>query len=437
MKKLSFLFILVLLAQLAVAQGNFAKKISASDEAINDPKKKVVPKTWIARGDLFTQVAEAPADGLISGMDDVSIGLVLKAKPAETKTWTSADGTTYNIAIFDDKELYYAPQEGRNILQFYRITKTEVDEPMQKALEAYNQASTIDPKATANKSLKEGYQKLSALFKSAATADYFTGNYEGALENFKGEYACNSSIVVGMVDTITMYNIAFLASSLGKYDVAEEFFRKCIDNGHIKDGDLYANLADVMVRGGKESEAEQLLVEAYKKFPNNQAIIIGIINMYMQKGDDPLKALTYIHEAQKNEPENASLYNAEAMLYEKLGKPEEAAKSYRASIARDPNNFYAQYQLGYLHYQNAVEYSKKADDLPLNDQAGYDRYIKMISDELRSSIAPLEEAHRISPDEPIVIELLKNVFYRFKDESPEMEAKYTKYDNLFKASKQE
>jgi hypothetical protein len=49
----------------------------------------------------------------------------------------------------------------------------------------------------------------------------------------------------------------------------------------------------------------------------------------------------------------------------------------------------------------------------------------------RSSIAPLEKALALNPEESAPVELLKNVTYWLRDD-PGMQEKYDKYNALFK-----
>ena len=425
MKKLSTLLILLLIAQLAIAQGKFEKKLSTSDADIANPKKKEQVKTWVTRGNLFVEIAEDPAAGLMAGMDKVMINLQLKGqKPIETKEWKSdVTDEVYELQVFPDKDLYYN-KAGQ--LAFWTIKKTEVDKPLEKALEAYSHAKGIDAN---NKDLKTGYSNLAKAYNAISTDGYIRGDFNSALAGFKGLYQANTAL--GVVDTATMYNIAFIANLNGDYATAEEYFKKCIDNGFISEGAVYASLADVMKKEGKKDQAAQLLTDAYTKYPTNQSILISLINFYMESGDDPTKVIPIIKSAQANEPTNASLDYAEGSLYEKLGDVDKAEAAYKSAIAKDPKNFFAQYSLGALFYNAAVELSKKADELPINEQKKYDEYIVQINDLLKKSIAPFEAAYAVEPN-AVIVESLKNVYYRFVEESPEMKTKYEKYDALLK-----
>ncbi|MDR0659751.1 MAG: hypothetical protein LBG19_02890 [Prevotellaceae bacterium] len=428
MKKLSTLLILLLVAQLTFAQGKFDKKLSSSDADIANPKKKEQVKTWINRGNLFVEIAEDPVSRLLSGMDkNTLLSIQLRGqKPIEIKTWKGSDGEEYEVYVFDDKDLYF---NEAGLLSFWTIKKTEVENPANKAFEAYTQAKKLDPKAATNKELQNGFINLQRVYGSAATDAYMRDDLKGALNGFKGMYEVGEAM--GVTDTSSMYNVAFLANTMENYPLAEEFYKKCIAIGYTLDGAVYASLADVIRKSGRKAEAEKILTDAYTQFPINQSILISLINFYMEGGDDPTKVIPIIKTAQANEPGNASLDYAEGSLYEKLNDPKKAEVAYKSAIAKDPKNFFAQYSLGALYYNQAVELSKKADELPIDKQKEYDEMIVEINALLKKSIVPFEAAYAVEQN-PIIVESLKNVYYRFVDESPEMKAKYDQYNALLK-----
>lgn len=108
-----------------------------------------------------------------------------------------------------------------------------------------------------------------------------------------------------------------------------------------------------------------------------------------------------------------------------------AEVAYKKAISIDPKNFYAQYSLGALYYNEAVGLSKLADELPITEQKKYDEYIVQINELLKKSITPFEAAYALEQN-PIIIESLRNVYYRFVDESREMKKKYEKYNGLIR-----
>ena len=68
-----------------------------------------------------------------------------------------------------------------------------------------------------------------------------------------------------------------------------------------------------------------------------------------------------------------------------------------------------------------------------SDDNKYMELLDKLDKSLMSSIAPLEKAFGMSPDKELgsyVAELLKNVYFRFRDKSEEYKANYEKYNSL-------
>ena len=65
-----------------------------------------------------------------------------------------------------------------------------------------------------------------------------------------------------------------------------------------------------------------------------------------------------------------------------------------------------------------------------------DAEMAKLNAEYAKALAPLEKAHSINPEEPITVELLKSLYFRLRDESPEMMDNFNKYNELVKSMQQ-
>jgi len=175
-----------------------------------------------------------------------------------------------------------------------------------------------------------------------------------------------------------------------------------------------------------------MLSEGFTKYPDSQSILVALINAYLESNDDPNKVLTFIRRAQENEPNNPSLFYAEGNVLKNLGKFDEAIALYDKSVAVDPNFFFGYFQKGQAYYDKAVEIQTAAAD-ELDDNK-YMQMVKELDATLTKAIAPFESCLAVVQDKEIktvVIEYLKNIFFRLRTNGPEYEANYEKYNKLF------
>jgi tetratricopeptide (TPR) repeat protein len=174
-----------------------------------------------------------------------------------------------------------------------------------------------------------------------------------------------------------------------------------------------------------------MLMTGFSKFPRSQSVLIELINLKLNAGKDPLEVIPFLKQAQANEPGNATLYFAEATLYEKLKMIDSAENIYKRTIIIDPTNFNAYYNLGALYFNRGVELNKERMEI----KKDFDKIkaIKLQEDvEFKRSLEPFLKAHEINPTDKYALENIKTIYFRFRDESPEMMDNFTKYDEEYK-----
>ena len=112
------------------------------------------------------------------------------------------------------------------------------------------------------------------------------------------------------------------------------------------------------------------------------------------------------------EPKRGDLYQALGSAYENTKDTMNARKSYETAIQMNPVDFVANYSLGALIYNQAVEKIKAMNNLPNSDQKGYDK-LKAESDGLLGKSLPyLEKARSIKGDDLETLNALKELYAR-------------------------
>jgi tetratricopeptide (TPR) repeat protein len=262
-------------------------------------------------------------------------------------------------------------------------------------------------------------------------AAYTLGKYAEASQKFEKSFIAASHPALNVVDTTIVYYVGLTALMDQNYSRAVEFFQKCLDMDYYSEGDTYANLAEAYKQMGDVEKGKELLSQGFTEFPDSQSILVALINAYLESNDDPNKVLEFIQRAQQNEPNNPSLYYAEGNVQKNLGNFEEAIRLYEKSIEIDSTFFFGYFQMGQAYYDKAVEIQTAASD-ELDDQK-YMEMVKELDTMLQKAIAPFEKSFELVQDEeirPVVIEYLKNIYFRLRTESPEFEAAYNKYNDM-------
>jgi tetratricopeptide (TPR) repeat protein len=225
---------------------------------------------------------------------------------------------------------------------------------------------------------------------------------------------------------------AGLTAFLGQdHDRAIKFFTKAIDNGYDAKGDAYSYLAEADKVKSDIEMTKEILNTGFRKYPGTQSILVSLINTYIESNDDPAKILELISAAQANEPNNATLYYAEGNVWKNMNNIEKAVESYKKSVEIDPNYYFGYFAIGAAYYDKAVDIQVKASEEL--DDAKYEALVKDLEKNLEAALDPFEKCYEASTDEEIkavVAEYLKNIYFRFREKSPEYMAKFEKFNAL-------
>jgi tetratricopeptide (TPR) repeat protein len=429
MKKLLIAVSLLLSVNAAFSQ-KYDKKIAASDKNIEDPKKGVNPKTWIARGELFFEISNAPAEFLSVGMNEEAYNLAMTGidlKTDVTAQTETVNGKKYTVHNFDDKKVYIEDAT----IKFWDILKYETPNPMQKSYDSYMKAKSLDTEGKSAKKLKENFTRLATLAKAGAFNKFSVNKMPEAIELF--ELSANCSSETGLIDTLSMYYAGVLAIDTKNYPVAEKYLKKALETGYIEKGDTYSYLAEALKELGKLDEARAILEKGFEGNPENQQLIIALINNYMASGKDPKDIIPLIRKAQEKEASNVNLYIVEGDLLEKLNDTEGAAKCYNKAIQVKPDDFFGHYKMGLLHFNIGAKYSEQAANE--KDSKEYDRLYGLASGELKKALPFLEKAFELNSNELSTMEALKQINFRFRDENDTYKQNAEKFTKLLEEKK--
>lgn len=125
------------------------------------------------------------------------------------------------------------------------------------------------------------------------------------------------------------------------------------EKAESKKGEIYKNIALILVDKGKIDEAKAAVSEARKENPNDNSLILTEADLYL-KLNDMATFTKLVNEALANDPNNKVLYFNLGVTSADANKLEEAEKHYKKAIEIDPNYFDALLNLSELKLRNDV-----------------------------------------------------------------------------------
>lgn len=404
------------------------KALDKAKAEVENPKKASSPVSWVKLGAAYTECYDAPISGIWQGAGQVEVKLVLKDQPILSSGEEEKGGKVLAVDHYADKDLYY---EG-GVLVAWNISKPAISgDALAKAFEAFCKAYDLDAKKSQAKVLKDSFTGVQNRYINEAMSAYTLGDNSSASDLFVASLKVAEHPAINSVDTTIVYYTAVTAAMSGNNARAIEYLEKCVSMGFDQNGDVYSTLAECYKQQKDTVKAKELLGTGFTKYPTSQSILVSLINLYMETNDDPAQLLNLLKTAQANEPTNPSLYYAEGNVHIKLGDFEKGIASYRKSVEVDPKYFWGVFSEGKAYYDHAVDVQELANNEL--DDAKYAELIKELDSSLESAIAPLEKAYTLTEEQELklyVAEVLKNIYFRFRDKSDEYKANYEKYNNM-------
>ena len=440
MKKLMIALAIFASLQIADAQVKSASAAkSAVEKAVADagnPKKAAKVATWINVAKAYKDAYDSPMGNAILGQSKQELDLVMSSeKPLSTEEVVVGENP-YIKVTYDNKELYY---DGAQRLNMIVVTKPVLEgvDPLAKALEAYAKAYEVDVKKSKEKDIAAAIEQISGAYMNDAVAKYNFGDYQASSDLFELAYQASAQLPCKNIDTSALYNVAFTAMMTQNYERAKDALVKCLEyNYYGTGGDVYPRLSECYDKLGDKAKSKETLEQGMIKFPQNQGIVIGLINYYMSTNEDMEKLYSLLAEAKANDPKNASLYYVEGNIRKQAGDKEKAVELYRQSVNANPD---APYDYGYigegiLYYEEAMEYAEKAQN-ELDDNK-YFALVKEYEASLQKALPPFEQAYNVSKDAGLRVEIakyLRDINYRFREQDPKYQAAYDRFDAVVKS----
>jgi tetratricopeptide (TPR) repeat protein len=287
-----------------------------------------------------------------------------------------------------------------------------------KAIEA-------DEKGRYGKLIDLALPMLSNDFINLGISKFQDADFAGAVKAFETTLKIGEMpFYGGAIDTTIMFNAGLAAYNGELYDVAIKHFNnvKDLDYG---DFTLFILLKNSYVAKGDSVGGLKALQEGFTKFPDNESVLIELINFYIMKGGDSAaqEALDYIGLAKEQDPTNASYYHAEGILYDKIGKVDESITSYEKALELNPDYFDSNYNLGAHHFNKGVNKVNECNEIMDNNE--YQKCKEEADAMFEISLPYMEKAHELNPEDISTIETLKLLYYRMKlmDKHDAMDAK--------------
>ena len=355
----------------ANSDGDYLKAAEFIDLAIENPKANIKEKTWRYRGNIYTNLAS-------------------------------------------DSALY-----------------AQVPDALEKAAISLAKADELDVKQ------RYATERLADVARGATVAgnagiSYFNnGIYDRAGELFVT--AAEMTQMLGAVDTMAVFNSALCFEKAGQNDRAIEQYMMCGAYGY-QVPEVFLFVANIHKMEGDTAKALTALQNARKDFPREQALIIEELNIYLIAGQFE-RAKENLMLAAEQDPTNEILWFSLGSVYDNLDMQDEAVDAYLKSLAIRGDYFDANYNLGALYFNEAVQMVNEANDMwspkLSKAEAAKQKELEEGGKAMFSTALPyLESALDVDPNDKETLRSLRDIYARvgMDDKMLEVSAKLKSMD---------
>ena len=343
-------------------EGDFATAATYIEQAIQNPKANVKNKTWRYRGEIYLNISKDSA--LFAAYPDALV----------------------------------------------------------RAKDSYMRAQELDSKGSYASEIQVGLGQVQMAASNAGIGNYNTGNFGAAGAFF--DLGAEIAQAFEATDTMAIYNSALCYEKAGEVDLAVARYRACADIEY-QVPNVFLFISNLYRENGREAEALETLAEARGLYPREQSLIIEELNIYLTNEEFD-KAKENLALAAEQDPTNEILWFSLGSVLDNLGNADEAIEAYKKALEVKVDYFDANYNLGALYFNQAVQGINAANDMwkPRMTKAESDAQ-KQLEDDAKALFETakpyLEAAHATDADDLETMRSLRDIYARTGDDDKMLE----------------
>ena len=289
---------------------------------------------------------------------------------------------------------------------------------LQIAFESYLIADSLDKKDMYKREIDGGMGQVQALAMEQALEQYNQQQYALAAQGF--DLSTEVSGHFNILDTTAVFNAALCYEKADEVDLAIARYLSCAEVGY-QIPNTYLFISGLLRKAGRNEEALNTLRNARLSFPNEQALVIEELNIYLE-AKDYQGAEDNLRKAIELEPNNEILWFSLGSVYDNLGRSQDAENAYLEAIRLKAEYFDANYNLGAMFFNMAVQDINKANDMWTPKMTPAQKAEeKALQDSAKSlferAIPYLEAASAVNPDDRDTLRSLRDIYTRLGNDA--------------------
>ena len=445
MKKV--LFLVAAMFTLALPAANAQKvntvkevaKLEKADADILDAKKGIKASTWVARANAYTNAYILPTKELGQGIP--AQVLQMNAGMPASSFESTFQGMPSVVFSYEYVDVYLDPATG--FIQGWEQKLAIKENLAETAIESLAKAYEMDAKQeskiasvalTLSNALAQQGDALNNMGHLVEAANSFYLAFQALDIVPSTTRNCDYLYNAGMLMTMHAATLEGEAAAAA-FKVGEEFFNTALAAGYEDAaGNIYYFLFHCYY--GQKSvdhdaalaNAKNTLLTGIKKFPKNNTILDGLMQLYTAEEGvgDPAELVERIDNNLK-EGESYDLWFGRGRVFNALKNYDECIHSFKQCARLNPADFDANYFVGYFIIEKANALLAEVNSR--TDVEDYDAEVKKVDLVFAQAIEWLEKAHQINPSHLDSVTCLRQLCFRLREMDGMMD-KYNHYKQI-------
>ena len=278
---------------------------------------------------------------------------------------------------------------------YYSIAASEADYGVDKvmaideSIKSYQKALELDVKKKWTDESSTGLGNAQVLAVNMGINAYNEANYTQSRDVFK--IAADAAEGMGAFDTLSVYNGGLAAEQAEDYESAVERYKKCTEVDYLG-AKMFLYIANIYQKTEQPEKYLEIVKEGRAKHPEDADLIVYELNYYLQN-DKFEEAENNLKLAIEKEPDNKQLHFSLGVVYDNLGRMDDAVAAYERAIAIDSEYFDSVYNLGALYFNQGVEMNNEANEI--EDNKAYAAKREEAKEVFKQAKPHLEKAHEL------------------------------------------
>ncbi len=338
-------------------EGDFATAVMHIEQAITNPKANVKHKTWRYRGEIYLNISR-------------------------------------------DSAMFVAYPNALSL-----------------AKDSFMKAIELDTKGSFAEEHKRALDQVLMAANNAGIQNYNTKDFEIAGGFF--DLASDLAFSFDAVDTMAIFNSALCYENAGNLDLAVARYERCADIEY-QVPNVYLFISNLYRDADREEDALATLAKARALYPREQSLIIEELNIYLTNEEFD-KAKENLTLAAEQDPTNEILWFSLGSVLDNLGNSDEAIEAYLKALEVKNDYFDANYNLGALYFNQAVQGINEANDMwkprMTKSESAAQKAMEDKAKGLFETAKPyLELAHQTQPEDIETMRSLRDIYTRTGDD---------------------